>query len=81
MSTLGRGEVGRLVRQFTCNGTTNVIVNAPEVNANSTFVFGLRTVGGTVGAIPRVTTVTPGTSFTVAGTAGDTSVYNVVVLS
>lgn len=80
MTTFNRGDIGRLVRTFTCNGTTPVTVAAPEVTANSVVVVTLKTVGGTVGAVPAVKTITPGTGFTIAGTAGDTSVYNVVVL-
>lgn len=61
---------------FVCNGASNVTVTDPRITANSVVVITLRTVGGTVGAIPRLTTVTPGTGFTVAGTASDTSTYN-----
>jgi hypothetical protein len=61
---------------FVMNGATPVVVAAPAVTANSTFVFGLKTVGGTVGAYPNLVTVTPGTGFHVAGTALDTSTYN-----
>lgn len=80
MTNLLRGDVERMVRTFTCNGTSNVTVAAPEITPTSVVIITLKTVGGTVGAIPRLTTVTPGTGFTVAGTASDTSVYNVVVL-
>jgi hypothetical protein len=60
----------------TVNGTTPVTVADAGVTANSIIAFTLKTVGGTVGAIPVVETITPGTGFTVAGTASDTSVYN-----
>ena len=80
MGTLARGEVERMVGTFTCNGATTVNVAAPEFNATSVVVISLRTVGGTVGALPRLVTATPGTGFGVAGAAGDTSVYNYVVL-
>lgn len=60
----------------TINGTTPVTVTEPNLTANSTVVFTLKTVGGTVGAYPAIQTVTPGTGFTVIGTASDTSVYN-----
>jgi hypothetical protein len=80
MPNLLRGDVERMVRTFTCNGTTPVTVAAPEVTATSIIIPTLKTVGGTVGAIPAVKTITPGTGFTIAGTASDTSVYNVVVL-
>ena len=58
------------------NGATPVVVANANMTANSVVLFGLKTVGGTVGAYPAVQTVTPGTGFTVAGTAGDTSTYN-----
>lgn len=63
----------------TVNGATPVTVSAPALSANSIVSFGLKTVGGTVGAIPRLGTVTPGTGFTVVATAGDTSVYNWII--
>jgi hypothetical protein len=62
------------------NGATPVTVAAPSLTADSVIVFGLKTVGGTVGATPAPKTVTPGTGFTVAGTAGDTSTYNWMVI-
>lgn len=75
-----RNQVGRLVGTFTCNGTTPVVVPAAEVTTQSVVVATVKTVGGTVGAIPAVKTVTPGTGFTIAGTASDTSIYNYAVL-
>ena len=62
------------------NGATPVTVVAPLVTANSVIIFTLKTVGGTVGAVPAVQTITPGTGFTVQGTASDTSTYNYVVI-
>lgn len=61
---------------FTCNGATPVTVANTAVTANSQVLITLKTVGGTVGAIPSVKTITAGTGFTVSGTASDTSVYN-----
>ena len=72
------------------NGVTPVTVSNVPVTANATFQWGLKTVGGTVGAVPAVQTVTVSTtggsgpqgspafngSFTVVGTTGDTSTYN-----
>lgn len=75
-----RGDIERMTRTFTCNGTSAVTVVAPEVTASSQVLVTLKTVGGTVGAVPAVKTITPGTGFTIAGTASDTSVYNVVVI-
>ena len=64
----------------TLNGATPVTVANTNVTANTVFSWGLKTVGGTVGAVPAVQTITPGTGFTVAGTALDTSVYNYRVI-
>lgn len=61
---------------FTCNGATNVTVTDANVTANSLIIIALKTVGGTVGAIPAVQTKTAGTGFTVKGTALDTSIYS-----
>lgn len=66
---------------FVCNGATPVTVVAANLTANSVVIISLKTVGGTVGAIPALKTVTPGTGFTVAGTASDTSTYNFVILN
>lgn len=62
------------------NGATPVTEANTFVSANSTVVFTLKTVGGTVGAYPAIQTITPGTGFTFAGTAGDTSTYNYVMI-
>lgn len=75
-----RNQVGRLVGTFTATGTTPVVVVAAEVTDQSVIVVTLKTVGGTVGAVPAVKTITPGTGFTIAGTASDTSIYNYAVL-
>lgn len=65
---------------FTLNGATPVTVTEPFVTANSTICITLKTVGGTVSpSAPNIQTITPGTGFTVAGTASDTSVYNYAV--
>lgn len=60
---------------FVANGTSTVTVADANVTANSIIVPTLQTVGGTVGALPAVKTITPGTGFTVACTASDTSTY------
>jgi len=64
----------------TLNGATPVTVSNTSITANSGVVFTLKTVGGTVGAVPSIKTITPSTGFTVAGTASDTSVYNYHVI-
>lgn len=66
---------------FTANGASAVTVANTAVTANSLILVTLKTVGGTVGAIPAVKTITPGTGFTISGTASDTSVYNYRIIS
>lgn len=66
---------------FVCNGATPVTVTEPNVNATSSIVITLKTVGGTVSpSVPYIATITSGTGFTVTGTAGDTSTYNYLVI-
>lgn len=62
----------------TLNGATPVTVTDANVTASSVIVFGLTTVGGTVGVFPHIGTITPGTGFTILGTASDTSVYSYI---
>lgn len=61
---------------FTANGVTPVTVSNTTVSVNSQIGITLKTVGGSVGAQPHCTTITPGTGFTVVATAADTSTYN-----
>ena len=42
------------------------------------FIFSLNTVGGTVGAIPHIETITAGTGYTWQGSVSDTSTYNIL---
>lgn len=65
---------------FTANGATSVTVANTKITANSSVIITLKTVGGTVGAIPSIKTITAGTGFTVSGTASDTSVYNYKII-
>ena len=65
---------------FVLNGATPVVVANANLTANSIINSTLKTVGGTVGAIPVPQTVTPGTGFTIAGTAGDTSTYSYQII-
>lgn len=64
------------VGTFIINGVTPVSVADVNVTASSVITSSLKTVGGTVGAVPAVKTITPGTGFTVAGTSSDTSTYS-----
>jgi hypothetical protein len=65
---------------FTANGASAVTVANANVLTTDAIVISLNTVGGTVGAIPRLDTITAGTGFTVKGTASDTSIYNYAIL-
>jgi len=63
------------------NGTTAVTVSTTAITANSVVVFGLKTQAGTAATSgPFMSAVTAGTSFQIKSTAGDTSVYNWVIL-
>lgn len=74
------GELYGSSGTFTATGASAVTVANANVTANSIIVFTLKTVGGTVGAYPSVKTITPGTGFTVAATALDTSIYNYKII-
>lgn len=78
---IGLTYPSKLSGTFTANGASAVTVADTRITANSVVVITLATVGGTVGAIPALKTVTPGTGFTVAGTASDTSVYNYLIIN
>lgn len=65
---------------ITLNGATPITIVDPGVTANSIIIFTLKTVGGTVGGGADIETITPGTGWTVQGTALDQSVYNWVRL-
>lgn len=65
---------------FVCNGATAVTIANTNVLITDEISISLNTIGGTVGAIPRLDTITPGTGFTVKGTAGDTSIYNYAII-
>lgn len=64
----------------TCTSSTPVTVANSSFTANSVVIFSLKTVGGTVGSIPRLVTATPSTGFDINCTASDTSVYNYAIL-
>ena len=65
---------------FICNGATPVVVANVNLTANSVVVITLKTIGGTVGAVPAVSAVTAGTGFSTTGTASDTSTYNYLII-
>jgi hypothetical protein len=66
---------------FACTGVTPVTVANTLVTSGSVVIICLKTVGGTVGAVPAVKTITPGVGFTVAGTASDSSTYNYIIIN
>ena len=74
------GDVSVTRGTVAINGASPQTVAAPLVTANSVVIFTLKTVGGTVGALPAIQTITPGTGFTVQGTASDTSTYNYIII-
>lgn len=65
---------------FTCNGATPVTVNNTNVAISDAIIVSLNTVGGTVGEVPSIKTITASAGFTIAGTALDTSVYNYAII-
>ncbi len=66
---------------FILNETTPVTVSNTTFQVTDIVAISLKTVGGTVGAVPSVKTVTANTGFTVAGTAGDTSTFSYVLIA
>ena len=73
------GAIQVAVGTFVANSGTAVTVAAPSVTASSQIKITLKTPGGTPAA-PFLTTVTPGTGFTVNSGASDTSTYNYAVI-
>jgi len=67
---------------FTCNGATGVSTQVGGLTSTSVLLFSLKTVGGTVGATPRALFPPNTTSgiVVIAGSASDTSVYNVAAI-
>jgi hypothetical protein len=64
---------------LTCTSGGSITVANTSVTANSVFLFGLKTLGGTPSAV-FASAVTPGTSFVAKCGSGDTSVYNYIIL-
>lgn len=61
---------------FTVTGATAVTVADTNITTASTVDITLKTVGGTVGAVPVIKTITSGVGFTVTAITADVSVYN-----
>lgn len=76
LKTGANGRVGT----FVCNGVTPVVVGNTSVAITDCIVISLNTVGGTVGPIPHLATITAGTGFTTVGTASDSSTYNYCIV-
>ncbi len=76
---LKQGANGR-VGTFVCNGATPVTVNNTSIAITDAIIISLNTVGGTVGAVPAIKTITDSSGFTVAGTTLDTSTYNYAII-
>lgn len=66
---------------FVATGAVAVSVADTAMKITSIVLFSLNTVGGTVGAIPRVVTITAGTGFNANCTASDTSTYNYWIIN
>lgn len=64
----------------TLTGAVGVVVANTSVLTSSVIALSFKTLGGTQGAQPVVTAISAGVSFTVAGTALDTSIYNYAIL-
>lgn len=71
-SATGTGRAGT----FTLNGATTVTVTNTTVAFTDFIGMSVNTPAGNVGAVPHVAAIAPGATFTVVGTAGDTSIYN-----
>jgi hypothetical protein len=65
---------------FTANGATAVVVTNAAVTANSQIIFTLKTIGGTPAGAPFESAITPGVGFSVKSFAGDTSIYNYIIV-
>lgn len=64
---------------FTIAGTGIVTVSDTNVTTASAIDITLKNVGGTVGAVPAIQTITTGVGFTVKGTTADVSLYNYTI--
>lgn len=65
---------------FVATGATAVTVANTLVLTTSPIVISLNTVGGSVGAVPSIKTITAGVGFTVKTDLGDSSTYNYAIL-
>jgi hypothetical protein len=77
--TLKQGANGRC-GTFICNGVTPVSVNNSSIAITDCIIISLNTVGGTVGEVPIIQTITATSGFTVIGSALDSSTYNYCII-
>jgi len=64
---------------FTCTSGGVITVADTYLDATSVVLLGIKT-ANSPGNVPYLTTVTPGTGFTITCASGDTSIYNYIVL-
>lgn len=76
------GEFKRYIQgQITANETTEVTLTVPNLEASSVVLYSLNTVGGTPAGAPYTSTKNTSTNtIGMKAAAGDTSVYDVIVL-
>jgi hypothetical protein len=65
---------------ITANETNSVSVTNSETTADSVIILTVKTVSGTVGPA-YVSSTTAGTGFSIKSSAGDTSVYNYLIIN
>ncbi len=64
---------------FTVTGATALTVADTNITTASVVDYTLKVVGGTVGAFPKISTITAGVGFTIVATTADTSIYNYTI--
>lgn len=79
--TLTSGGAGTLSGTFTCNGATGVVITTSAAAVGNIVATSVNVPAGTQGALPKVITVVPGLSMSIAGTASDTSLYNWAIIA
>ena len=70
-----------IVGQITANGTSEVTLTVPNLDADTILIASLNTIGGTPAGAPYVSTKNTSTnSVGFKAAAGDTSVYDIVAI-
>jgi len=77
------GDIKRYIQgQVTLNGTSEVTLTVPTLEADSVVILSLNAVGGTPAGAPYVSTKNTSTkTIGIKAASGDTSVVDVVVFS